>query len=339
MSQLTPRTYRLILSFSYAAYLSGCGDFSTDVERYSDLDRLRVLAVRSTPADLAPGETATLSALVFEPKGRDVSYEWSWCPARSDESGAFKCTISEKALRKAWADTGSSDELPSYDLGSGPEATFTHVFTPTLLTSVCESLSANAANPEQATLACLFGLEVSISLHVRSSKSEVTALKPLVLLNDNPAAAKRNVNPEPGSTLSVRDLTNNSRLKSGESVRAGHKYSLTAEVQTETAQTFTAAPTTTEPDPEPHRETLIMSWFMTEGTPVSADADAADSFGGDSERTTFVDGYNEFDGLVTNGWQLPLTAGPQDAQVIVVLRDERGGVGWSGQQFHVEEAK
>jgi hypothetical protein len=39
-----------------------------------------------------------------------------------------------------------------------------------------------------------------------------------------------------------------------------------------------------------------------------------------------------------NGWQLPLSAGPEDAALTLVLRDERGGVGWAQHSFRVMEA-
>src|SRR5688500_17757616 len=98
-----------------AVLLAGCGDTSSDADRVTTLDSLRVLAVRSTPADVAPGETATLSALVFEPDDGALEYAWSWCPARSDESGNFECSVEEEALRQAWARAVPDVELPGYD--------------------------------------------------------------------------------------------------------------------------------------------------------------------------------------------------------------------------------
>src|SRR5688572_16864023 len=74
--------HRQLLVLVAGVLLASCGD--ADGDRYEKLDRLRLLAIRSEPADLAVGETATLSANVYEPAGRELSYEWSWCPSRGD---------------------------------------------------------------------------------------------------------------------------------------------------------------------------------------------------------------------------------------------------------------
>jgi hypothetical protein len=84
-----------------------------------------------------------------------------------------------------------------------------------------------------------------------------------------------------------------------------------------------------------HRETLVLSWFMTHGYPVAPDGE--DTVGG-GELTTFVDGSNELSALGLDGWHLPLSAGPEDARLQLVLRDERGGVGWAEYLFPVTEA-
>jgi hypothetical protein len=53
--------------------LSACSDFATP----SNLDRPQIIAVRSSPASLAPGESALLEVLVAGPDGViDASAEW-----------------------------------------------------------------------------------------------------------------------------------------------------------------------------------------------------------------------------------------------------------------------
>ena len=74
------------------------------------------------------------------------------------------------------------------------------------------------------------------------------------------------------------------------------------------------------------------TWFVTEGELVAPDGE--DGLGDSHERTTFVDGSNKVEDLRRNGWQLPLTAG-SSAVLHVVLRDERGGVGWTARSFDV----
>lgn len=335
-----PSTLRItpcVLAFGCGAALLGCGNFSDDGERYTKLDRLRVLAVRSTPADLVPGESATLDALVFQPGEDDLEFEWSWCPSRDSET--FECNIAERDLRSAWAKTGSASELPRYDLGSASEASFPHMFTQELVLALCGALSTDAADAEQATLACLGELQVSVRLTVRSKNDEVTAVKDLVLLGTEPSPEQRNTNPALPDKLAVRDLAGGSALDADDALRAGHTYALSVDLDESTAERFLPAVTPSDPEPKKRRETLVMTWFMTIGSEANPDGEGDFDDIGDRQRTTFVDGHSDFDTLTRNGWKLPLTAGPEPADFFLVLRDERGGVGWLGHRFAVKESK
>ncbi len=341
----------LLSSLGLSALLGACGDFADDRERFNELDRLRVLAVRSEPADLVPGETATLSALVFEPKDRDVQYEWSWCPTALDESNDFQCGVREKDLRDAWASLDTDDELPRYDLGSDPQAQFQHLLTPALLPDLCAALSAGHDDPEQALLLCLVSLQPSVRLTVRTSNDEVVSIKTLHLLATEPEDAERNLNPEPSGDVVVRSLAKDRDLAPGADLDAGKRYGVRFQFEEAQSQRFTPVDVLGEQTDEPRRETLIMTWFSTLGDmfPVTGadfghEEEVAGNNGGvegigDGERTTFVDGSNRFDALLRNGLSLPLTAGPEDITLIVVLRDERGGVGWATHTFGVKEAK
>lgn len=325
--------------------LASCGSFADDTERYDELTRLRVLAVRSEPADLAFGETATLSALVFEPKDRDVSYEWSWCPSRADSTGGFECAITESDLAEAWDSMELPGAPPSYDLGTEPEAQFTNLMAPELVAALCQSLiggsDVSQELTEQLALACFMGLEASIQVKVRTSKEEITAIKSMSLLTMAVPDAQRNLNPQLDFAFEAEDQEDDSDIEGDDALRAGRTYKLHADLDDDTAQEFTpsspmlpGAESETEPE-EPRRETLIASWFVTIGDIVAAKKD--DPFGGDP-HTTFVDGHNDFDALLDNGWKLPLTA-DGEAQIYFVVRDERGGVGWTQRKFNVEGGK
>jgi hypothetical protein len=322
-----------------AVLLAGCGDTTSDADRVTTLDSLRVLALRSTPADVAPGETASLSALVFEPEDNELEYAWSWCPARSDESGNFACLVEEAPLREAWAQTNPDIELPSYDLGSAPVAQFSNVLSPERLAALCGASSDPSSDPTAAAFACRASPQVSVSLSVRAPGAEVSAFKGLVLLPSAPAAEQRNTNPELPAEIAVVDLGTGAPVPSGEALQAGHEYSLRVDVAPEVAeqvpeQVATEGPLGASAIPA-HRETLVLSWFMTHGHPIAPDGEETLS---ENEITTFVDGENELGALGFNGWQLPLTAGPEDATLTLVLRDERGGVGWAEHSFRVTEA-
>jgi hypothetical protein len=314
----------LLLATSVA--LAGCGIFGDDDERYEKLDRLRVLAIRSEPPDLSVGETATLSANVYEPAGRELSYVWSWCPSRADSSAAFECNISEGDLQRAWTAAGLDGSPPPYDLGTDSEAQLTHVLTPELVTALCQAPDLD----ERIQSACFRGFEASIELTVRSPVEELTALKSVALLTGD---AERNTNPPSDFDLTLRDRAGDVVVESGEPLRAGHRYTMIASVDERSAESFTPRTRPGEPPSSERRETLVMTWFVTVGELADPDGDDG-GIADDFARTTFVDGSNDVEDLAKNGWKLPLTAGPS-AALHVVLRDERGGVGWTTRSFDV----
>lgn len=319
---------RHLLLLATSVTLASCGAFGEDGERYEKLDRLRVLGVRSDPADLSAGETATLSAYVFEPAGRDLGYAWSWCPSRSDSAGAFGCNISEQDLQQAWTTAGLDGSPPPYDLGTGSEAQLTHVLTPSVLTALCQ-----APELDRIQLACFAGLEASVELTVRSSEAAVTAIKSVPFLMGETPDAERNANPPSDFDLALHDDTDGAVVESDQPLQAGHRYTVVADVDDATAELFTPSSAPGEPDPMERRETLVMSWFSTLGEFVAPDGED-DGFGGESGRTTFVDGGNTFQDLLKNGWQIPQNAGAT-AELHLVLRDERGGTGWTARSFTV----
>jgi hypothetical protein len=322
---MNPKRQSWVLAAS--VLLASCGD--ADGDRYEKLERLRVLAVRSEPADLTVGETAALSANVYEPAGRELSYEWSWCASRGDSATAFDCNVSEQALQRAWTAAGLDGSPPSYDLGTDSEVQLTHVLTPALVTALCEAPELD----ERVELACFKGLEASIKLTVRSPEEELTAIKSVALLASEAPDAERNKNPASDFELTLHDQEDGVVIESGEPLRAGHRYTVVAKVDERTAESFLPSARPGEPAPAERRETLVMTWFVTVGELAHPDGDD-DTFADDFVRTTFVDGSNEVADLSRNGWKLPLTAG-SSAALHLVLRDERGGTGWTTRSFDV----
>ncbi len=143
---------------------------------------------------------------------------------------------------------------------------------------------------------------------------------------------ERNTNPPSGFALTLHDKANGAVIEADEPLHAGHRYVVEATVDDAVAESFTPSAFPGEPPPSPRRETLVMSWFVTVGKVVAPGDD--EGFGDELAQTTFVDGSNSVDDLRRNGWELPLTAGP-NAALHVVLRDERGGAGWTSRGFTV----
>jgi hypothetical protein len=320
--------HRQLLVLAASVALASCGD--ADGDRYEKLDRLRLLAMRSEPADLAVGETATMSANVYEPAGRELSYEWSWCPSRADSATAFDCNVPEQALQRAWTAAGLDGSPPAYDLGTDSEVQLTHVLTPAVVTALCEAPDLD----ERVELACFTGLEAGIKLTVRSPDAELTAIKSVALLPSEVPGAERNRNPASDFDLTLHDRETGVVIESGEPLQAGHRYTVVASVDERTAESFLPSARSGEPPPGERRETLVMSWFVTVGELAAPDGDDDDTFADDFVRTTFVDGNNDVEDLLKNGWKLPLTAG-SSAALHLVLRDERGGTGWTTRSFDV----
>lgn len=327
-----------------AIALAGGCSIKDDTESFHYLDSLRVLGVRAEPADLAPGEQATLSALVFEPDDAEVSYAWSWCPVRGGAADGFECAFEEDALRVLWAELGASEALPPFDLGSGPTAEFTHVFTDELVAGLCASLLAEGAAEvdPRAILGCLDGLSVSVQLRVRAGGDEVVALRELSLLGEALPEDERNRNPVLEGPLGIRLFDGpDDDLGADAVLREGAQYALTAPIAPEQAETFLPPKLEGLDEPQPRRESLFLSWFVTagenrldmgDGQPPDEDDDRPRQ----SERTTFADGQVDFDYLTGGVWEFPPTVEQDEARLYLVLRDERGGMGWAEYRFAVE---
>jgi hypothetical protein len=227
--------------------------------------------------------------------------------------------------------------LPPYDLGTNREAALTHVFDADVLSPLCAALSAREDDAEQALLSCLLGLEVSVSLSVRSSEEEVTAVKQLVLLGDEVDATERNQNPDPTGALLVSDVLDDRLIEEGGTLVAEHEYALSLALDESASEPFLPSAMPGAETGERRRETLVMSWFSTDGSFPTADGfgdgDGPLGIGGGGERTTFVEGQNDFGALLENRWRLPRTPSSSEATLVLVLRDERGGVGWAEHRF------
>ena len=64
-------------------------------------------------------------------------------------------------------------------------------------------------------------------------------------------------------------------------------------------------------------ENLAITWFVSSGST-------------EKERTAFTDGTSELSAIRANTWRLPFPRDEErdEAQVVLVIRDERGGVNW-----------
>jgi hypothetical protein len=293
----------------FAALLStACG---SDFAPYNEVASLRVLAIRATPAWPAPGETATLDALVVSPGGAAVTYAWSWCPLIGPAAAGAPCLVDEATLRATLDQSlpGSGATLPSYDRGALEIASLPNTVSPPLLRGICTSLKAHSA--AASDVACDDTFPVTIELTIRTSTEEVRATKTMRLrydatsaTNDNPAVL--------GLALGGPDGAVPVDSNGTASVPVETDTELRLDVPESSAETFTAM------DGRSSRERLLMTWFVDSGAT-------------DKERTTFIDGEVSLDLATRNTWTTPAAkdVGENPASLWVVVHDSRGGVSWT----------
>jgi hypothetical protein len=279
--------------------LAGC---DSDFEPYGELSSLRVLAIESVPASPAPGETATLTPLLYVPGAEPLASSWSWCPveALADEGGA--CPLGEE---EATLVLGTPVR---YDLGSEPFARFEHRFAAASIARFCSGEVLAAAG---LAIDCSEGLPVQIRYVVRSSNDVVESVRRLRL----------RFSPEqPENQNPVVDGI--SALVSGAPLALDDEGTVVLPRDTEVELVAAVATGASEPLSPPRegdraRERLVLTWFVEAGEARY-------------ERTSFVDGELPLERALRNGWTLPSLAehAAPEASLIVVARDERGGVGW-----------
>ena len=300
--------------------LAGC---SSDFAPYSELDRLRILAVQSDPATPLPGESAVLSALTFAPAGESPTYHWSWCPVTAKASQSYACPLDQVAadqIFSAIADPSFSGGLPKLDLGTAPTASLTNAFPIANLAALCAA-GLESQGFSQA-LDCEGGYPILVTLDVTTASSSLRAAVVLRLPAESPPII--NHNPSPAG-LSLAGFPLGEPLATVV-VSPSQTIDLQALIPADVSEPrpIPAA----EGPPGQRLERLTASWFADHGRI-------------DADRTVFIDGVSPLDQTSRNRWTVPdVQHWPPDNLVkfMLVLRDDRGGAGWLVRQVLVERA-
>jgi hypothetical protein len=300
-----------------AVFASGCGE---DFDPYNRLGSLRVLAVRSEPPAPAPGETAKLSALLYTTdKDPVVSVAWSWCPFAGSANDGYPCLLSEEKLRAM----GGGDMVPPYDLGHEPEANFLHGVAPEALKAICPPADmgmgmgrAPAGMSADFLPSCDGGFPVTVKLVVKTAKDTVTAVRTVKLRIDPDKDA--NANP------TVDGIT---AMLAGAERPVGEMPEVTLPRNQDTVIKVAVPEAAAERymgkddrgQPAMLRERIFVTWFVEAGATRS-------------ERTSFIDGVVALPDALSNKWKPPLTKDyvRDTSKLIIVVRDDRGGVAWTG---------
>jgi hypothetical protein len=304
---------RLFVWLGLLAAAASCAACSNDFAPYSRLDRLRILAIASDPATPAPGQPATLTALTYAPGGMPIALRWSWCPVSAPASSAYACPIDEATATHVFGpllDPSAAMGLPGFDLGAATDASFTNPFSPTALAGLCAS--GLATQTYASDFDCQGGYPVTIALDASAGTESLRA--GFVLRLPTGALDEVNQNPSPtGIALADTALPN---APTSIVVAPGKSLPLRADIPTEAAEP--RAIPSFEGAPGVRLERLTTSWFATAGTL-------------DKDRTSFIDGDTTLTEMGQNRWTAPAAdAWPPDGalQIAVVVRDDRGGMGW-----------
>ncbi len=116
---------RIVMFLLTAGCVIGSGKYPRprDLPTSTLVDRLRVLAVRSDPPEIRPGDTATFSALVVDPTGTIPTVVWAACPP--DQSSGFGCAVDLGGFDPATADLATLQEAGIIGIQPGFEPAYT----------------------------------------------------------------------------------------------------------------------------------------------------------------------------------------------------------------------
>ncbi|MBN2715867.1 MAG: hypothetical protein JXX14_08425 [Deltaproteobacteria bacterium] len=301
---------------------------SEDFEKFTDVTNLRVLAIQVDPAELTPGDTGNISALVAAPANEPVTYQWRWCPVPTTALTGHECPVTDEMLVQLIADGAGQTgfEVPNgslFDLGNGESAAFPYVIDAGVLQLACNQVMARFGDQIPIVLDCDSRFATTIRLDVRAGDRTVTAVKELNLLL-NPDAVP-NANPLLGD---VYGRTSESDVPPAELITRTfsgaetlHLRVAVNDASSEQFENISVETGATEVD----FENLFMTWFIT---------------GGETEygRTSYIAGETPFARLMENTWYLPSAeeSGGQ-ATLYVVLQDDRGGVSWIQRSVRLED--
>jgi hypothetical protein len=238
-----------------------------------------------------------------------VSYDWSWCPFAGPADSGRPCLVTEEQLAMLG---GGGAAPPSFSLGTEPTATLTHAVPAAALAAICSGMLAGVPQVPD----CEGGFPVQVKLTVSTPTDKLTSVRILRLRFDPADIAMANTNPHVDGLGARLD----DQLQP-----IADDPAVTLPRRKDTPVEAVVPETVAEPymgkdemgQPIATRERLVLSWFVETG----------DTSPG---RSTFIDGELPFEDALTTKWKPGKTKdyAPDTARVVVVIRDDRGGVGW-----------
>jgi hypothetical protein len=314
---------KLLLLFLGALGASGCG---ADFDPYNRLTTFRVLALVADPPTPGSGETANVSALVYTPElgatesPAGLSYQWSWCPFPGSPNDGYPCQVTQAQL--AMLGTAGM-ALPPLDLGSAPTVTFPNAVNPAVLAQLCAGVPG-----APQVLDCTGGFPVQVKVKVTTATDEITSVTTLRLRFDpGTAANKRPVidglvaeiaNPDPAvttPTIVPVDAAVPRPAQFAASLPRGKETVIKAQLQPTVIESYAGLDDNMNPAMVDER--LTLAWFIESGDTKFS-------------HTSTVEGVAGLERALSNKWKPARTKdyARDTALIVVVARDNRGGVGW-----------
>jgi hypothetical protein len=279
---------------------------------YNRLSSLRVLAIRSGAHDGEPvapftGETTTIDAKLYTLPGHDVtSYAWSWCPFTTAPGGP--CPISEDQASML-AGVPIAYTLPAAADGS---TTFTNAIPADVLLTLCAGMG-NVAPPD-----CTDGFPIQLQLTVTTDNDQVQAVRPLRLRFRD--SDQKNANPTVmGLFAAVGGATG--QPFDGDPPATTPTLPRHVETAINTLIPDTDSETYMGKDdnnnPAVVNERLNLSWFVESGDT-------------NHQRTAYIAGQVTLQDAAKVKWTPAFKKdyAPDTSRLILIIRDDRQGVGW-----------
>jgi hypothetical protein len=310
--------FLLMLASSFLPALGCAGDF----EPYARLTRLRVLAIRAEPVNPAPGQTTTFEPLVYAPPAdaaEPFTYAWSWCPLLGVADDGYKCPLGEDQLQQLRAALGSA-EAPPLTLGTERTQSWRNPFPTAALAQLCRD-GFSGIRPD-----CEDGFPVRIYFTVTHAgvEQKATTVLRLPIADGVPS----NANPHfeaTGAPLAIFKDGAEQPITSQSAPTLPRLKDTELRVHVADAEAESYMGTDNDNKPAVVRERLVLTWFVETGDV-------------ENEHTGYFPGETAIAQFLEDKWKPGKKADyqPDRAQLILVLRDSRGGVGWASGSVNLE---
>lgn len=290
-------TMRTPLALALVAQLCGCN--ANTLTQSWQLDRLRILGVRATPAEPQPGEVTTFESLVYAPADLELEgVVWFGClPESADE---FGCELDTSALEDL--ENASLEELIAAGF-IGFEPTFSPVWIPP-----ADALDGMTEDAQQEGLSALINLSALPVDAEDDGDIELAYKRVPVSFADTP-----NTNPDITGLL-VDGVEHD--LSEPLIVTSGQVVELEPVMSDASIEEYTY--TTSDGISETRTEEPYFSWY--------------------TEAGVFDQAFSLYPFTAVE-WTAPeLTSGQEyEGVMLIVLRDRRGGMAWMDLSVQVSQ--